>query len=221
MMKLIGVNVSEPVPLLDDRTGRTVLSGIGKRRVTAGTVSVGTTNIAGDGQGDLVAHGGIDKAVYVYPHDHVPAWMAQIGYGESCDAPFGENLSVIGLIEDAVHVGDRWAWGDVVLEISQPRWPCFKLGLHSGHRDLPARLIESERSGWYARVLQVGRAPVTGELTRVHRVPDAPSVLDAFRAARGLVCPDGAMRVAEAPTLAAQWRQMIERRYSLTNRRGQ
>jgi MOSC domain-containing protein YiiM len=220
MMKLIGVNVSEPVPLLDDRSGRTVLSGIGKRRLNVETVRVGVTNIAGDGQGDRVAHGGVDKAVYVYPHDHLPVWMAQINYGKGCDAPFGENLSVIGFTEESVHIGDQWLWGDVVLEISQPRWPCYKLGLHSGHRNLPALLIESERSGWYARVVQTGEAPSTGELTRIHSEPDAPSVREAFRAARGLASPEEASRLTANLVLAQQWRHMLEQRYTLTEHPG-
>ena len=191
-------------------------SGIAKRRVAAPTVFVGATNIAGDGQGDLVAHGGIDKAVYSYPHDHLPAWTTEIGYGEGPDAPFGENLSVLGVDEDAIHIGDRWQWGDAVLEIAQPRWPCFKLGLHSGHRDLPARLIESERSGWYARVAQEGEAPTSGELTLIHRDPDTPTVHETFRAAKPGFDPEAALRISETPALAARWREMIRRRYAVT-----
>lgn len=213
-MRLLRVNVGLPAPLTDDRTGRTVMSGIAKRRVEDDVVMVGATNVLGDGQGDLVAHGGVDKAVYSYPHDHLPAWMDEIGYGEGVDAPFGENLSVHGLTEDDVRIGDRWVWGDAVLEIAQPRWPCFKLGLHSGHRDLPALLIASERSGWYARVVQEGAAPVAGELTLLRRDPDAPTVRETFRAARGQLGPERALTIAGYPALASRWSDMIRTRHA-------
>lgn len=212
-MELVAVNVGRPAPLLDTRTGRTVLSGIRKRRVDIPTVQVGTRNIDGDGQADLENHGGIDKAIYSYALDHLPAWIAEIGYGTDIEAPFGENLSIKGLTEEDVRIGDRWRWGDAVLEIAQPRWPCFKLGLHSGHRELPARLIESERSGWYARVVTTGDAPASGHLQLVHRIDTAPTVREAFRAARGKLDREQASAVAAFPALARRWREMIWRRY--------
>ncbi len=212
-MKLLSVNVGLPAPLLDDRSGRTVLSGIRKRKVTTATVAVGRTNIVGDGQADLQAHGGVDKAVYVYSHDHLPAWLDEIGYGTGVDAPFGENLSVAGVVEHGIRIGDRWQWGDAVLEVAQPRWPCFKLGLHAGLRKLPALLIESERSGWYCRVVIEGEASVTGDLTLVHRDDDAPSIDEVFRAAKGKVDPERAAAIASHPALAARWREMVDRRY--------
>src|SRR5690606_36328396 len=159
VMELIAVNVGMPAPLPDGRTGRTVLSGIRKHRVGLPLVQVDEVNIEGDGQADLDNHGGVDKAVYCYSHDHRPAWMAEIGYGEARDAPFGENLSLRGATESDVQIGDRWQWGEAILEVAQPRWPCFKLGLHAGDPGLPARLIESERSGWYCRVIATGPAP--------------------------------------------------------------
>lgn len=214
-MRLLAVNVGKPAPLRDDRTGREVLSGIRKRPVAVPAIAVRTLNIDGDGQADLTAHGGVDKAVYCYPHDHLPAWEAEIGYGPDLPAPFGENLSVLGLIEDDVRIGDRWRWGEAVLEVAQPRWPCFKLGLHSGHRDLPALLIASERSGWYCRVVTEGAAPTSGDLTLVFRDPAAPTVHETFRAAKGLVELARAEAIAAHPALAARWRAMIEKRYRL------
>ena len=215
-MHLIRVNTALPSELHDDRTGRVVLSGIAKSTVSAPGVRVGTTNIAGDGQGDLRAHGGVDKAVYAYSHDHLSAWMHEIGYGDGNDAPFGENLSVSNLLEVELCIGDRWSWGDAVLEIAQPRWPCFKLGLHSGHRDLPARLIQTARSGWYCRVVAEGDAPTSGMLTLVHRDPDAPTVQETFRAAKGEVTHERAEAIMVHPRLAARWRDMIAGRYAKT-----
>jgi MOSC domain-containing protein YiiM len=214
-VRLLAVNVAMPAPLRDDRTGRVVPSGIGKRPVTTATVAVDAINIAGDGQGDRQSHGGIDKAVYCYPHDHLPAWEAEIGYGPGIPAPFGENLSVLGSTEDEIRIGDRWQWGEVVLEVAQPRWPCFKLGLHAGHRDLPARLIAAERSGWYCRVVTEGIAPTGGELVLVASDPVAPTVRETFRAAKGLVAPERAAAIAAWPALAARWRAMIEKRCAI------
>jgi MOSC domain-containing protein YiiM len=216
-VRLLAVNVGRPAPLRDDRTGREVLSGIRKRPVTQPDVAVRVLNIDGDGQADLTAHGGVDKAVYCYPHDHLPAWEAEIDYGPGVPAPFGENLSVLGLTEGDVRIGDRWRWGEAVLEIAQPRWPCFKLGLHAGHRDLPALLIASERSGWYCRVATEGIAPASGELTPVYRDPGAPTVHETFRAAKGLVEPERAEVIAAHPALAARWRAMIAKRYALVD----
>jgi MOSC domain-containing protein YiiM len=214
-VKLLAVNVGGPAPLVDDRTGREVLSGIRKTPVAGPVVAVRRLNIAGDGQADLTAHGGVDKAVYCYPHDHLPAWEREAGYGTGQPAPFGENLSVLGVTEDDVRIGDRWSWGDAVLEVAQPRWPCFKLGLHAGHRDLPARLIATERSGWYCRVVMEGTAPTSGELHRIEGHPDAPTVRETFQAAKGLVTAARAATIVAQPALAARWRAMIAKRYAL------
>ncbi len=219
-MQLVAVNVGMPAPLRDDRSGRVVQSGIRKHRVDRDTVLVGATNIDGDGQADLVAHGGVDKAVYTYSLDHIPAWMQEIGYGDGTDAPFGENLSIRGAVEPDVRIGDRWQWGDAILEIAQPRWPCFKLGLRAGHRDLPALLIASERSGWYARVAQPGEAPTTGTLVLVDRDADAPTVRETFQAARGVIDSDRAAAITACPALAARWRDMIAKRYGITLQSG-
>lgn len=213
-LPIIAVNVGLPAPLPDARTGKVTMTGISKHAVTADHVTVRFTNILGDGQADLQNHGGPDKAVYCYSHEHLPAWRSEIGYPGDRRAPFGENLSVTGAIEDCAHIGDRWQWGDVVLEVAQPRWPCFKLGLHSGLHDLPARLIANERSGWYCRVVTEGDAPTTDAcLTLLRHAIDAPTVRKAFQAARGLLPPDDALRISGTSALADRWRRMILRRY--------
>lgn len=218
-LTLIAVNTGTPSPLIDTRTGKETMTGIVKHTVPASTVQVGVTNIWGDQQADLEHHGGADKAVYCYPHDHLPTWREEIGYPDGQPAPFGENLSLLGATEDDIHVGDRWQWGHVVLEVAQPRWPCFKLGLHADLHDLPVRLIESERSGWYYRVMTEGAAPtVDARLSLMHRDPQAPTVREAFQAAKGLLSPDDAIRIANAPELAIAWRRMILNRYRQTER---
>jgi MOSC domain-containing protein YiiM len=220
-LPIVAVNVGTPAPLTDSRTGKVTMTGIVKRTVEAASVTVGFTNILGDGQADLQNHGGPDKAVYCYSHDHLAAWRDEIGYPDDRHAPFGENLSVIGATEDDVHIGDRWRWGDVVLEVAQPRWPCFKLGLHCGLQDLPALLIANERSGWYCRVIDEGDAPTIDScLTFLYRNDDAPTVREAFQAVRGLLPREVVMRIAESAALADRWRNMIQRRYRETESDG-
>lgn len=214
-LQVLAVNVGTPTELTDERSGRTTMTGIVKHRVVASEVEVGTINIAGDRQADRTNHGGVDKAVYCYPHDHLPAWRQEYGYPPSGrDAPFGENLSLHGAAEDDIRIGDRWRWGDVVLEVAQPRWPCFKLGLHAGQSDFPVRLIKNERSGWYCRVVAEGMAPTTdARLELIRRDDTAPTIRQAFQAAKGVLSEDHALRLASAPELATSWRGMILARY--------
>jgi len=141
--------------------GQPITSGIAKRPVTAEHLWLDRLNLEGDAQADLEVHGGPDKAVYAYPSEHLPAWSAELGQ-ELGPAPFGENLSTAGATEDDVCIGDRWYWGDAVLEVCQPRYPCFKLSMHRGRGDIGRLLRQTGRSGWYLRVLEPGRVPVAG-----------------------------------------------------------
>jgi len=190
--------------------GEPVRSGIAKHGVTGGTVFVGATNIAGDAQADLTVHGGVDKAVYAYPADHWPWWEAE--HDLACaPATFGENLTLQGADEAAIAIGDRFRWGDAVLEVSQPRGPCYKLGIFS-RADAPALMTISARCGWYCRVIVEGVAPVTGALECVHK-SESPSVRDAFRAAYHPKIGYALLKaVHEAPALAESWRFAVGKR---------
>lgn len=202
---LVSVAVGMPSVIGANRQGD-VTSGIAKHEVTASEVTVRTTNIDGDRQADLRVHGGPDKAVYCYPREHRQFWLDEIGYGQA-EAPFGENLSTLGIDEDAARIGDIWRWGTARLQISQPRWPCFKLALHTGRPDMVKRFIAVGRSGWYLRVLEEGVAPTSGQIEIVERDPLGVSVRTSFLAARGDVDP-ALFEVANAhPALAAAWRR--------------
>jgi MOSC domain-containing protein YiiM len=131
-----------------------VLSAIDKQPVT-GPVMVRRLNLDGDAQADLSVHGGPDKAVYCYPSEHYAAWSGELGRPLDFGF-FGENLTVSGLREDALHIGDRLSIGDVVLQVTQPRLPCFKLGLKFGDQRFVARFLKSRRCGFYCRVLWEG-----------------------------------------------------------------
>ncbi len=179
-MGLLSVNVGQPRPLQTLRAGETVLSGIVKLPVSSTTIVVDTLNLEGDRQADLTVHGGVDKAVYAYPAEHLPLWNAELGTSFG-PGTFGENLTTTGWREDQVRIGDVWAWGDALLQVSQPRSPCFKLAAVAGRADMLKRMVRNGRTGWYLRVLRPGVAPVAGPLRLVTRHPGGPSVLEAHR----------------------------------------
>lgn len=136
-VRLVAVNVGQP-GVIGTRHGEPVLSGIRKRLVAEAVVRLDRLNLAGDRQADQRWHGGLDKAVYAYPSEHFPAWAAELGRPVG-PAAFGENLTTAGPVEADVRIGDVWAWGDALLQVVQPRWPCFKLAIHSRTPDMAAR----------------------------------------------------------------------------------
>jgi MOSC domain-containing protein YiiM len=206
--------------------GREVESAIGKARVEAATIELGLTNLAGDRQADLSVHGGPDKAVYVYPSEHYPAWR-QDGFAVDVGG-LGENVALAGTTEREVRVGDVWRWGPSVVQVSQPRAPCFKLALHAGRGDIGPRMIATGRTGWYLRVLEPGTVPTRGPFVLDQRDDGAPSIDELFgvmfRGRNGDGARrrgDGAADAADAdiveralrtPALAESWRTWLEER---------
>lgn len=207
------VNVGTPSVLAEIR-GDHVWSGIRKLPVdSAAVLWMSALNLAGDGQADLGVHGGVDKAVYVYPSEHLEPWARELDE-ELGPAPFGENLSTAGALERDVLIGDVWEWGSALLQVSQPRWPCYKLALHRARADMQDRFRASGRTGWYLRVLETGEVPAAGPIRLDTRDPAEVSVLDAHLALgdQALLDPDRVRAVAEHPALADQWRAPLLRR---------
>lgn len=202
---LMSVAVGMPTVIGANRQGD-VTSGIAKLETTAPEVAVRRTNIDGDRQADLRVHGGPDKAIYCYPREHRQFWLDEIGY-ERAQAPFGENLSTWGIDEDTAQIGDIWRWGTARLQISQPRWPCHKLALHTGRLDMVKRFVAAGRSGWYLRVLVEGVAQTSGEIELIERDPLGVSVRTSFLAARGDLDPARFEVANTHPALAAAWRR--------------
>lgn len=165
--RLESVNVGLPRPV--SWRGHTIQTAIWKSPVL-GPVAVQATNVEGDRQGDPRVHGGPDKAVYAYATIDYDWWEGELG--RSLDpGTFGENLTVSGLdLVDAV-VGERWRIGEVLLEVTQPRIPCFKLGLRMQDGGFPRRFAHAGRPGTYLRVLQEGRLRAGDPVEVVHR-PD-------------------------------------------------
>ncbi len=204
------MNVALP-RVLGDHRGQPVTSGIAKQPVTAEFLWLGTLNLEGDAQADLEVHGGPDKAVYAYASEHLPAWAAELGQ-ELGPAPFGENLSTRGGTEDDVCIGDRWFWGDAVLEVCQPRSPCYKLAMYRGRGDMTRLFRQSGRSGWYLRVLQPGRVPVAGPV-RVEPHPVGATVAVVNEAARpGSVPTEVIEALLAVDPLALEWKLALAER---------
>lgn len=190
------------------------MSGIAKSAVV-GPVRVGKLNLDGDGQADLVHHGGADKAVLAYSAEHYGDWRRELGIANLPYGAFGENLTVEGLIEQDVCIGDIWRIADVLLQVSQPRQPCWKLGRRWRMDDLPKRVLQSGRSGWYLRVLREGTIESGMAVTLQERphpqwtVPRTASLRYAKQAA-----PHEIAALADLQTLAASWRDEFARRAS-------
>lgn len=204
-VRLVSVNVARPRVIGTRRAGEAVVSGIGKQPVAVDTLRLDTLNLEGDGQADLVNHGGPEKAVYAYPSEHLPRWNAELGtvFGAGT---FGENLSTAGLTEEEARIGDVWAWGEARLQICQPRSPCYKLAMVTGRPDLPKRLTVNGRTGWYLRVLEPGRVPVAGPIRVVARDPAGVSVLRAHLANLPGASRAERLAVAGVEALAESWR---------------
>lgn len=206
-MRVVSVNISDAKQV--ESGGRVVGTGIFKEPVS-GRVQVMRRTIAGDRQVDLRVHGGPDKAVYAYPHEHYATWMAEEGRDDFGFGQFGENLTTEGLLEDDVHIGDRFRIGTALLEVTQPRVPCFKLGIKMGDSTFPKRFLASGRCGWYLRVLEEGELGAEDAIERVHEDPAGLSIAELYRI-RFSREPDrpAAQRAMAVEALSGEWRKEL------------
>lgn len=209
-MKILSVNVGEPraVPHGDGVVQTAIF-----KQPRAGRVRIRDGHLDGDRQADRQDHGGEHKAVYAYPHEHYAAWRAELGRGALEDAQFGENLTITGLVEVDAGIGDVLAIGSSVLRVTQPRKPCFKLGLRLGDATFPKRFLASGRLGFYLRVVEEGDLGAGDAIVRRERGPYGLSVADVWR----IVFVDkddrdGARRVLEIPWLAGEFRRPLVKR---------
>ncbi len=173
MMKLVSVNVGLPREVLWH--GRTVTTGIYKQPIE-GRVALGKLDLDGDRQADLSVHGGEDKAVYCYPIEHYHYWKKELPGRELPRGGFGENFTTDGLLEDSVHLGDRFSVGTAEVVVTQPRLPCYKLGVRFQFDDMVKRFLASGRSGFYFAVAREGQVGAGDEIKVIAREANAVPV---------------------------------------------
>jgi MOSC domain-containing protein YiiM len=178
-MKLISLNVA--LPRLVEWNGGPVATGIFKEPVQ-GAVMLRTLNLDGDRQADLSVHGGVSKAVYAYPSEHYEFWKKELPDMELPFGMFGENFTTAGLLEDAVNVGDRFSVGEAELMVTEPRMPCYKLGIKFGSADIIRKFLQSRRTGFYFAVLKAKSKPETSSrcsaaMRMTSRSPTSPACM--------------------------------------------
>lgn len=177
-MKVISLNVGLPHDVLWH--GRPVTTGIYKKPVQ-GRVALRTLNLDGDRQADLTVHGGAHKAIYCYPIEHYDYWKKELPGHEVPIAVFGENFTTNGLTEDTVHLGDTFSVGSAEVVVTQPRLPCYKLGVRFQSDDMVKRFLASGRSGFYLAVTREGEVAAGDEIKQIAKDPNAFPVSEITR----------------------------------------
>lgn len=209
-LRLKSLNVGLPRAI--EWMGRTVETGIFKKPVQ-GRIRLGTLNLDGDRQADLTVHGGVDKAVYVYPAEHYPFWHDVYPEAELPWGMFGENFTTEGLRENEVHIGDCFRVGSALVEVSEPRVPCSKLGLRFGRNDVIKRFLESRRTGFYFRVLEQGEVGSADEFSFVPRGEQALRIADVTELYVNKTADAASLqRAVECPALSESWRAYFAKR---------
>jgi MOSC domain-containing protein YiiM len=203
---IVSVQVGQVAPLGPDG----VASGFVKSPVT-GPVAVGPLSLAGDTQADLRVHGGPDKAVCIYPAEHYASWRRDQPEHVAMLVPggFGENLTTVGLDENTICIGDVLRVGSALLQVTQPRQPCFKLALRFADPHLPRAMQRTGRSGWYARVLEDGLVENSSPIIVAKRLNPTWPVSRLVRViAHRSVTLEEMAELSDLPGLAAQWRRI-------------
>jgi len=174
-MKVLSVNVGLPQKVLYN--GQIINTAIFKDPVK-GPIMLRKLNLDGDKQADLTVHGGIDKAVYSYPVEHYDYWRKQFPDTDLMWGMFGENFTTEGLLEDAVNVGDQFEIGSANLVATQPRMPCYKLGVRFGRMDVIRRFMTSGRPGIYFKILKEGEIKTGDKIKNIKRDKNNVTVKD-------------------------------------------
>jgi MOSC domain-containing protein YiiM len=207
-MRLLAISLSglRKVPY----RGRWIETGIYKEPVE-GAVRVGVCGLEGDGQADLKNHGGPDKAIYVYTLENYRHWEQELGRPLSF-AQFGENLTVCGMPDEAVHIGDVFRIGSVQVQVTQPRVPCFKLGIKMDDPGFVARFHDSGRVGFYLRVLREGTITADDTIELLAPDPAQLSIREAMLARiKGPRQQEIIRRALAITALSGAWRRDLQK----------
>jgi MOSC domain-containing protein YiiM len=208
-MHIVSVNVGGPRDV--ERHGQRVRTSIWKEPVE-GPVRVRTLNIDGDAQSDLRVHGGPEKAVYAYPSEHYDYWRRELDIGSLPWGAFGENLTTAGIVESEIAIGDRLRIGSVELMVTQPRLPCFKLGIRFDRDDMIKRFMSSGRSGFYLAVVHEGELAAGNRLEIVWRDPNGVTVADVASTEVGSPNRRLLERVIAVAALPESWKRHLRSR---------
>ena len=206
---VVSVNVGTPKEI--ETPKGVVMTSIFKSPV-AGRVPVRGNNIVGDQQADLSVHGGPYKAVYCYPEEHYRYWQEQLPDVEFSPGIFGENLTTRGLTESDVHIGERFQIGSAVLQVTQPRMPCFKLALRFQRSDMIKRFWNSGRSGIYFSIYQEGELAAGDSVERLYKPANAVTVADVVALYRGEKSDSELRERALSGPLYGSWKRGIGQR---------
>lgn len=209
-MQLISVNVGLPREV--EWHGRVVRTSIWKSPLE-GRVRVRSLNLVGDRQSDLSVHGGEEKAVYAYPSEHYEYWRRELPGTALAWGAFGENFTTEGLLEPDVRIGDRIRAGSAEFLVTQPRMPCFKLGIRFGRDDMVKRFLHSRRTGFYLAVLREGEVAAGDPIEFTGRDDHGVTVADiAALYAQDMDNKDLLRRALEVPALPESWRDYFRKR---------
>ena len=209
-MQLVSVNVGLPREVAWH--GRVVRTSIWKDSVE-GLVHVSSLNLEGDKQSDLSVHGGLEKAVYAYPREHYEYWRRELQATDFAWGTFGENFTTEGLLEPEIRIGDRIRVGSAEFLVTQPRMPCFKLGVRFGRDDMVKRFLRSGRTGFYLAVLREGEVAGGDSLGFVERDEHGVTVADvASLYARDRDNEDLLRRAVDVPALPESWKGYLRKR---------
>ena len=206
-MKVISVNVGLPREVV--WKGLALQTAIFKAPV-AGTVAIRKLNLAGDQQADLTVHGGSEKAVYAYPVEHYEYWRKQLPNVSLSWGAFGENLTTTGLNENTLSIGDVLRVGSAVLQVTQPRMPCYKLAIGFNRDDMIKRFLVSGRSGFYFSVVEPGDVGAESEAQILDRDINKITVSDVLRLYLGYTRdPELLRRATNVRSLPENWRAQL------------
>ena len=209
---MMGVIVSVNVGLPQDVAwqGRTVRTAVWKKPVT-GRIFAGRLNLDGDGQADLRAHGGEQRALLVYQLESYRYWASYLGRSDLVAGNFGENLTVEGLADNEVCIGDRFRIGGAVVEVSQPRDTCYRVGIRLNHPEMPALLVAHRRPGFYFRVIQEGEIGAGDRIEKLSDGPEHMTVAEIDALLYSAEHPLEALRRAvRIPALSLDWQGSMQ-----------
>lgn len=206
-MKLISVCVEQPRQV--NWKGKPVMTGIFKQPVNE-RVIMRSLNLDGDRQADLTVHGGAEKAVYAYPMEHYAYWRQELPDEELPWGAFGENLTIEGLSETSVNIGDRFRIGSAEVMVTQPRFPCFKLNLKFGRDDMVKRFLHSRLSGIYFSVVREGEVGAGDAIELVSRDENNVTVADIVQIYVREANEDLVRRAIQVTALAASLKDYFQ-----------